>query len=300
MSKFYHKIHRTQTIVGIFTLVILIALIVSYAWLRNRFNLKTQRELKVHFEDINGLEIGDKVVFRGMEVGRIKQVQAVEDGVIISSRIDAHLLVPDDSRFSIRESSLMGGKHFAIEAGRSGKPMDFNRIHPGDVSPGIMTLLAKAAVSIDEMYTILVQLRQPGGLIDGSETLVASADGLISNFDQSRRSLEREITSMVRQIDHLSKAMNTLVTSNQQDIGRITATAPAMMGNINATLDSLQNLAGRLNNAALKLQDDRNTAGKLLTDDKLYNDLSTALDNLNALIEDVKTNPKKYVRFSLF
>jgi len=163
-----------------------------------------------------------------------------------------------------------------------------------------MTLLAKAAVSIDEMYTILVQLRQPGGLIDGSETLVASADGLISNFDQSRRSLEREITSMVRQIDHLSKAMNTLVTSNQQDIGRITATAPAMMGNINATLDSLQNLAGRLNNAALKLQDDRNTAGKLLTDDKLYNDLSTALDNLNALIEDVKTNPKKYVRFSLF
>jgi len=300
MSSFYHKIHRTQTVVGIFTVGILLALIVSYAWLRDGFNLRTQQELKVHFEDIDGLEIGDKVVFRGMEVGRIKSVLAVTDGIVISSRIDASLLIPRDSRLSIRESSLMGGKHLAIDAGRSDQAMDLTRLHTGVISPGIMSILARATHSIDEMHAILIQLREPGGVIDGSQNLISSAEELMTNLDMSRETLEGEINAMIRQIDRLTASVSGVVSANQEDIGRIAAAAPDMIANVNATLDSLQTLAVRLNSAAKYMQDNRSTAGKLLTEDKLYNDLSSALENLNALIADVKANPKRYVRFSLF
>ena len=40
--------------------------------------------------------------------------------------------------------------------------------------------------------------------------------------------------------------------------------------------------------------------GKLLTDEELYNSLTTAGDNLGLLLEDLKANPMRYVHFSLF
>jgi len=37
-----------------------------------------------------------------------------------------------------------------------------------------------------------------------------------------------------------------------------------------------------------------------MTDDTLYLNLSNSLESLNALLIDMKTNPKKYVHFSIF
>jgi ABC-type transporter Mla subunit MlaD len=40
------------------------------------FSRTSQYELKVSFPDVMGLEIGDKVMYRGMEVGRVKSITA--------------------------------------------------------------------------------------------------------------------------------------------------------------------------------------------------------------------------------
>jgi phospholipid/cholesterol/gamma-HCH transport system substrate-binding protein len=42
------------------------------------------------------------------------------------------------------------------------------------------------------------------------------------------------------------------------------------------------------------------SAGKLVTNDSLYTNLSNTLYNLDLLLQDMKENPKKYVHFSLF
>jgi phospholipid/cholesterol/gamma-HCH transport system substrate-binding protein len=42
------------------------------------------------------------------------------------------------------------------------------------------------------------------------------------------------------------------------------------------------------------------TAGKLLSDKEAYAKLNAMIDNVNALVKDIKENPKRYVKFSLF
>ena len=42
------------------------------------------------------------------------------------------------------------------------------------------------------------------------------------------------------------------------------------------------------------------TFGKLIKDDGLYNNLDDTLTQLEALLEDMKLHPKRYVHFSLF
>jgi phospholipid/cholesterol/gamma-HCH transport system substrate-binding protein len=48
------------------------------------------------------------------------------------------------------------------------------------------------------------------------------------------------------------------------------------------------------------MNDGKGSAGKLMTDDSLYLNLSSSLESLNELLADMKANPKRYVHFSLF
>jgi phospholipid/cholesterol/gamma-HCH transport system substrate-binding protein len=55
-----------------------------------------------------------------------------------------------------------------------------------------------------------------------------------------------------------------------------------------------------LKSASKALEDRQGTLGALLYERELYNNLNTATLNLNNLIEDIKKNPQKYVRVSVF
>ena len=49
-----------------------------------------------------------------------------------------------------------------------------------------------------------------------------------------------------------------------------------------------------------KINKGEGSLGLLVNDQKLYTDLENAARNLNLLIEDLKANPKKYLKISVF
>jgi len=49
-----------------------------------------------------------------------------------------------------------------------------------------------------------------------------------------------------------------------------------------------------------KINSSSGTAGKLVNDDELYTKAIQSIENLDALVQDIKKHPKKYVKFSLF
>jgi len=65
-----------------------------------------------------------------------------------------------------------------------------------------------------------------------------------------------------------------------------------LLQNANATVGELQSFTNQLNNP-------NSTMGKLMGDPTVFNHLDTVLVSANRLLEDLKANPKRYVRFSL-
>jgi phospholipid/cholesterol/gamma-HCH transport system substrate-binding protein len=73
---------------------------------------------------------------------------------------------------------------------------------------------------------------------------------------------------------------------NKADLGKT-------VRNLNQTLAKVDGLMSNLNSG-------KGTAGKLLNDDALYNNLAKTSKELELLLQDVRLNPTRYVNVSVF
>ncbi len=70
--------------------------------------------------------------------------------------------------------------------------------------------------------------------------------------------------------------------------------------NLNQILTNLDSTISSMNTITNQINKGEGTMGKLLYDAKLFDNLDNATKNLEILIEDIKSNPKRYVHFSIF
>ena len=63
---------------------------------------------------------------------------------------------------------------------------------------------------------------------------------------------------------------------------------------------NLNSLVNNLNTITTSLKNSEGTAGKLINDKSIYDNLENATNQLNRLIEDIKLNPSRYINFSVF
>lgn len=70
--------------------------------------------------------------------------------------------------------------------------------------------------------------------------------------------------------------------------------------NLKETINGLQSTITNFDALLNDIEQGEGSVGKLMKDEGLYNNLEGALGQLEALLEDMKLNPKRYVHFSLF
>ncbi len=300
MSKFYPNQYKTQLKVGIYSLLVIVALVASYLWMTSRLSLKNQQDLRVGFTDVMGLEVGDKIMFRGMEVGRVREIKLMGDKVIVSGKILRELKLLEGCRFLIGDSSLMGGTVMSIIQGSGPKEVSMAGYLTGEEPSGIMAVMSKASGAIDELSTILAELKAEDGVLERSRNLLGNADNAVNNVDRLAVELKSDISRSLDRIDHLTTGINQVVENNDQNIEQILRDTPRAMANVNTTLDSLQVLSAKLSQTVEAVNNGSGTAGRLVNDQELYNRMLSSLNNLEQLIADIKQNPRRYIKFSLF
>ena len=70
--------------------------------------------------------------------------------------------------------------------------------------------------------------------------------------------------------------------------------------NIKQSIQSFETTLDRLNVLLSDLEQGNGSMGKLLKDEKLYNNIEASTKEIELLIKDLKEHPKRYVHFSLF
>ena len=175
-----------------------------------------------------------------------------------------------------------------------------------ELSP-IKNKTASLITKIDTLVNHVNQIMNKGG----QKALSSSID----NFNKSLQSLERSsrevetllsdeqgelrqliknASSIAENLDQQSASINNTM-QNVSDFSDSLAAA-----NLKSSLDTVTRAMNRFNSIMAKIDKGKGTAGKLVNDPKLYNNLEQSSAELDTLLKDLQDNPGRYVKFPIF
>lgn len=293
--------------VGLLAVISILLFIFGYNYLKGNNLLNSSRTFYAVYDNVEGLSKSSPVTINGLQVGSITDIKFLDSSgkLVVVMNINNDFDFPKGSVAKIYGGNLIGSKSMAIEPvyDQEGKALSGDTL-VSKVDPGLLEL-------VNNRLTPL-QARVETAVSD-VDTLVTSVNSILSSDTQ--RSIKQsfiDIRTTLNSLKNTTKNINDVVAENKQNIN-------SSFVNINETTENLKNVSdsiSRINiekisndleesvaniNAVTKKIDDKDgTLGKLVNDDQLYQNLEGASKELEELLNDIKTNPKRYVHFSVF
>lgn len=292
---------KKEVKIGIYAVVIIAA-----AWIGIRFlsgvDVFGQNETYyAYYDDAAGLQNASAVMIRGVKVGQVMQVSvAPEDPskVKVTMSVSRDYKLPSDSQAKIFSAGLMGGKAIEIILGSSSEVLA-----PGsDIqSKAEKDMLDMAASELGDLKVKVVELidnlnKTVTGLnavVDGNSTTITAA---VSNLNAILADLRR--SNIVANVNEFTGTLN----QNGERIDSVMMNLNAIVAELEQRqmAKSIADAVTTLNEVLAKVNSTDGTVGGLLADRTLYNNLTTASNNLSTLLADLKEHPGRYVHISLF
>ncbi len=257
------------------------------------------------YESVEGLVPTAQVYIKGLKVGIIEKIEyeQKEKLFLVRLRVEAGYIIPENSIAKIFNADLMGNKAVSIVLGSSPKQLAPGSIMASDISTDLMTEIMPLKGKLD---SLLIKTNETFAAINNilTEEKQNEIKSIITNLATSTSNLAALTNTLNEEKTHLSNTMKnaeTFTASLAQNTGNITA----MLENLKAVSDTLHNteigaLIAKVNNLLSAANSLDGTVGQLLHNDELYKNLSSTLHDLDLLLQDLKANPKKYVKLSLF
>jgi len=300
MSEFYRDQRKIELRVGIIAVVSIIILIVGYAWLRNTLQLRSMIELKVRFDNAQGIAIGDKVTVNGMEAGRVTKISQLQDGVLIQSQLKLKYPIRQGAKFIIQDSNLMGGKQLDIINSSEGQSIDFRVIQTGDNSYGMTALLSTASLTMQQINMLLFELNKPEGFFTQVTSTFEETKKTFGNINETIEDSQENLGTALKQISSSATQLNELITQNKPSLDKAISLTPELMLKTQATLDSLRIASSVLQKAVRNFSEGKGTISNLVNDDTLYKNLLKSSAKLDSLLIDIRKNPRRYFQLKVF
>ena len=301
---------------GLIALLAIVGFVILFQFMKGKSLFTTDNIFYAKFDNVEGLAASNPVSINGLKVGQVDKIIPIteKDGKIhfvVKVTVDDNFEFSKKSTLEIFEPGLMSGKEMRVNLAY-GNPM----AKDGDTLDGAFKLSMMNNIS-----------SQVGPVKDQMQIVLKRVDSLTNNANQilneqnraEIRALLINLNRTVASFEGTSRQTNALLANNDPRIQKMLdnanlATVSARTAidkygkvadavdvqKLNNTIDKLSVTADKLNGVISGIQNGEGSLGKLTKDEQLYNNLNTASDNLNKLLEDMKANPKRYINFSVF
>lgn len=290
---------RDEVLVGVFTTAALIVAVLGSIWLV-RGGLSKGYPLYSRFAWGAGLKQGQPVWLSGVTVGFVDNVELDPHGTLIATyRIQNQYHVPKGTTSQVVPNGFFGDQAIALTPTI---PND-TAYAPGDTVPvgastvGMAALMSRADTMTRTLNVLLrattAQLADSGGLAD-LRRLFAQSSRLAVQLGEIAQVQSKEMQLTMASLRRSANAIDSLqVDSTLRSLRAASANAAELTSDLRTT-------TARLNTVLAKLDKSDGTAGKLLNDPGLYNDLRALLTRVDSLTLDIKKNPRRYIDLRIF
>ncbi len=222
----------------------------------NQSFLSSKNRFNAHFNNVDGLISGARVVMGGVNVGTIDSIefdQTTRDvKVQFSVSKESSSWIRKDSTVEIATQGVLGDKYLILHSGQEGEPQ----------LPALSTILTRPSRDITNLFSKSDQL------LVNLTSISTSLDRILKNFDQDNRSetFFKSLAATAKNLNQISEKMNTQLTDIQ---------FKQAVGHLNQILEKVNNGTG--------------TLGALVNDASLYDQTKALLGgaNRNRLIRNL-------------
>jgi phospholipid/cholesterol/gamma-HCH transport system substrate-binding protein len=293
-----------EVTVGVLVTVATVVLVLGTLWLA-RGGLKPGYPLYTRFTWGQNLKQGQPVLLAGVTVGNVGDVNLEREGYLeVMLRIDDKYTIPKGSTAVVKPIGIFGDVAVALTPPT---PVPAASYAAGDtIKPGL------PSADVDQIMTRVDSIgRTTALLLNAIQTQVVAAGTLT------------ELHKTVAATAQLTTQLQSVLVEQNRNLNETGQAARASMARLANVVDSAQ-IAATLNNTRIasentarlvanldssnarfkrildKAENGDGSLAKLLSDSLFYNDLRRVLGTTDALLADIKANPRKYINLSIF
>ncbi len=275
------KDYLTEFVVGFFFFAA-VAVLIYYTMIisKDSFSKNTYR-ITVKFQEVANLDVGNKVLLRGMEVGAVKDLGLVDDGVMVEMAIRDGVRIFENCDVRIEASSMLGGNLVNIRQGTSDKDV---------VKPGQQLLGRAYSALMSEASSVLEELRG-NGTFDSLSATIENFNSITDKINKGQGTLGKLINE-----DGFYDDAKTLIADLKKAGDSVSKAAGDISGMVGDAQKLIDDLRGDITDAVAnikkftdKVNNDDSSIAKLFSDKgDLFNKLDKAVSELKSV--SVKLN----------
>jgi len=293
------------------TAVLVIASILLFIWgysfLKGRDLFTNYKVLYVQYDNVEELSSSAPVTLNGLGIGKVSKITIDENTgkLSVELQIKTDFPISKTSTAALYSPSLIGGKQIKIIPNLADKELaEDGQVLQSAVELGLTESLGgkiePLQVKLDKM------------LLNIDVLVTGLNNTLDKNTQENLKKTIAELSQTMEQFHRASGSLNNILDTNKGQINGVVSNFNKMSNNFNKISDSLnkadlgktvrnlnQTLA-KVDGLMANLNSGKGTAGKLLNDDALYNNLAKTSKELELLLQDVRLYPTRYVNVSLF
>ena len=290
--------------VGVFVILGVAAILTALFTLTDASFFRGRYIVRTVVTDAGGIRRGDPVQLRGVNIGRVTSFRISREGVAVNLEIDGQYPIPSDSKVELRSSSLLGGMVANVVPGASTQKARRGVVLPGSVEKGIFDQLEELQ---DSAGNALIRVQS---LLDDKTIQNVHEGGddlrmLMRQLNDVATEQRVEFAALTGSLRHTAEALEKTATGPEIDrsvkrIDVVTAKLDSIASVLERTARSSESILARIDRGEGSL-------GKLTKDEALYDNaaaaaatMKKAAEEFERLAADVRADPKKYLKLSVF
>lgn len=326
---------RNEVAVGVVVIVSIVLIVIGTIWLQGGGLGREEMELRARFDQVGQLQEGNSVKFRGVPIGRVDAIDLdpLGTGVIITMRVKSDLRLPEDPVVLLAPESMFGDWQAEIFPRGTVPQFEYAEAPDATVLPGAtLPDMSRLTAVADEIAGNMATLSERFEVAFTAETaenirlainniqdvsaqltrLVSrqqqTMDGVAVDLQQTAEALGEAVGTINRTFAQVERAITgdrlvNIVASAERASQQIDSLSTELLRTsrtLRTTATTADTLMKAMGDIAGAMSRGEGTLGLMLRDTTLYWRIVESNAELQALLRDLRTNPRRYINVRIF
>lgn len=301
--------------IGLLLCIAVLVFFAGFYFLKGSNIFSDEKEYICYYDNVQGLQSSSPVQIKGLQVGKVSGIELNGGGrVKVMIAVNKKYQLPKGTVAKLISADLLGTKAIRLELGSGSEIVKDEEELPATVEGGMLdNLSADVSPLLQDVRKVVISLDSVLNGINAilNEDTRRNLDHTIASLDQTMTHFTSIAGKIDRQSEDLTKiirnanSITTNLSDNNKNISEIldnanAATRQLKNAPIEQALTDLQKASTELQDVMGKINRGEGSAGQLVNDKQLYNNLNSTLQNLSELAGDLKAHPSRYINVTIF